>query len=201
MDGLAAVFEDIARGRLRPADQAVWVSEFFKREDRYRVAAGFVQLDRPVGTQRKKGADRRGAHDEAVAVAYARWLKPGLSAGLAPLAVRSFDIPLERKAFQRYMATHYPTVPYERLSVLTPRALYSMYSGEVHRFDFERETREAELPDDLASWLLESIDQDIVAPSKVPIVFQRAYVEADERTHTEPFMLYAMRVREERLSR
>ncbi|MFT4308088.1 MAG: hypothetical protein ACMXYM_01845 [Candidatus Woesearchaeota archaeon] len=200
MDGLAAVFEDIARGRLRPADQAVWVSEFFKREDLYRVAWGAGQLDSPQGTQRKKDPDRRGAHDEAVAIAYARWLKPGLSAGLTPLTIRS-DIPLEKKAFSEYMALHYPHEPYERLSVLTPRALYSMHLGLVLRFDFERDKRAAELPEDLSSWLLESIDQDVVKPSLVPAVFRRVYAEDDERTHTDPFMLYAMRVRAVRPSR
>lgn len=204
---LETLFGRLADGYERPGDQDAWVSEFFKREERYRSAINVQLPYRPLGTMRTKDTVREGARSEDHAVAYARWNKrpvpdEGLHALLA-VYLNHFD---GVESFDTFLDTHAPRRTYERLSVVTPVALYSLDTGtfsiEEYRF-----TNDAHLSHPLDSdMLVAMIAKDTHASSaRLPRVFTVPFlnsIDGLERTVEDirsdaspPFSLFRPSVR------
>ena len=188
---LEKAYERFARDREAPNDPFFWVAEFFTREDRYRASIDTSLIDRPVGAQRKKNPKRRGAHSDAVAIAYARWDRPSIP--IDEITREAVGTLSYQENFNRWTSERYPISSFERLSILTPRSLYSFHSGIVEVFDFADERRSVNLVDLIG--LSTKIRGESEMESLVPAVFTKLYAEPDERTWTKPFILYGSSVR------
>jgi hypothetical protein len=177
-----------------------WVTEFFKREEVYIRSVGAPAYDRPLGTMHKKRSGREGYAGAGIALAYARWDKRDLSpAGLGVILSRYRD-QYDPESFEAFLDEQNPRRPYERLAIITSRALYSGAGRDrlIRRFGFDGSFR--------AGMGLETrIEADLLASQlPVPLEFRAPYL-ADEPTETmidkPPFTLFGLTVRARSLSR
>ena len=145
---LEPLYDRLTRGYIRIKDTSreelpggwcnidEWVMRLFDLERDIRQRYGAQQLDRPLGSMKTKESLRKGAYSEVAAIAYARWKKRSIQPEVLQALYTAYNSEHFAVPFDEFLDERAPRMPYERLLIVTPTAIYSGYSAEVERCRF-----------------------------------------------------------------